>query len=361
MKQRIIACSLALLMLAAGVAAPMLAAQAYDITVIGAGHMGDEIIWRLASDYILRIDGEGSIDDLYCADRYPWFMPNYEKVEGIELSDGIVHIGKYAFESYPSLRRVVLPASITSIGEWAFHDCPLTDVWFAGTEEQWSKIEIGRKNDALLNARIHCESKTRIGTFQRYSSGYKWPGGPVWSLTGTTLTISGEGAVRLPDSAFIRYFPRITGNRYEFFDSEVETLILDAGVTWIESGVFSDFASLKEVRYTGSKEQWEAMKRGGGNDPLLMAKIIFNYQNIEPQSGRLGDGTWKYDPESRRLSTSGISGPVWFALYDADGRMLGWDMTNRSGWAQLDGDFVSVRLFIVGKGYVPQCKAALIH
>jgi hypothetical protein len=45
---------------------------------------------------------------------------------------------------------------VTNIGQWAFYDCPsLTDIYYAGSEEEWKNISIEERNDPLHKATIH--------------------------------------------------------------------------------------------------------------------------------------------------------------------------------------------------------------
>ena len=54
----------------------------------------------------------------------------------------------------------MLPKSIDEIDWYAFENCDsLTDIYYAGSEYEWSNIEIDSfRNDALLNATIHYNS-----------------------------------------------------------------------------------------------------------------------------------------------------------------------------------------------------------
>lgn len=80
---------------------------------------------------------------------------------GLDLKDfsvpnGVNTIGEMAFFDCQSLESITLPADLTQIDEYAFYGCDkLTDVYFAGTEEQWNAITIGGDNDALASATIH--------------------------------------------------------------------------------------------------------------------------------------------------------------------------------------------------------------
>ena len=75
-------------------------------------------------------------------------------LEDVYLSDGLMVIGPYDFSNCTGLKSIRIPASVTEIGESAFSGCPgLKEVIYAGTEEEWEKIRIGRWNELLLSAR----------------------------------------------------------------------------------------------------------------------------------------------------------------------------------------------------------------
>lgn len=95
------------------------------------------------------------------------FVSCYD-LEELVISDGVTVIGAYALSWCTSLKKITLPSSITDIGCCAFYACDnLKDVYYMGTETQWSAIDIDsipfsiyyindeNGNQRLLDATIH--------------------------------------------------------------------------------------------------------------------------------------------------------------------------------------------------------------
>ena len=80
---------------------------------------------------------------------------NCGKLVRVEIPQDAESIGGSAFAS-SGVSVVIIPDSVTTIGIAAFSACPLTDIYFTGTEAQWNNIQkIGDTASAVSKATIH--------------------------------------------------------------------------------------------------------------------------------------------------------------------------------------------------------------
>ena len=90
----------------------------------------------------------------------PWSntMTSYD-LNRVVIFDRVTSIGNQAFIGKTKLTSIAIPSSVTVIGSKAFYNCKsLTDVYYAGSEEQWDQINIGTGNSLLFEATIHFNS-----------------------------------------------------------------------------------------------------------------------------------------------------------------------------------------------------------
>lgn len=83
-----------------------------------------------------------------------------EQLESVTLPNALPSIEYGTFIDCKSLKTITIPRSVTSIAKNAFGNDigeapPLTDVYYGGSEYDWSRIAIDSGNDALTNATIH--------------------------------------------------------------------------------------------------------------------------------------------------------------------------------------------------------------
>ena len=78
-----------------------------------------------------------------------------EGLTSVKIPNGIKVISYGTFNYCPSMKSVTIPASVETIEHIAFDGCTnITDIYYGGSEENWSNIDIAEGNDPLLNAAI---------------------------------------------------------------------------------------------------------------------------------------------------------------------------------------------------------------
>ena len=100
--------------------------------------------------YLVRVTLPVNIDRI--SDR---MFKSCLMLAGVEIPQGAESIGESAFAS-SGVTTVIIPDSVTMIGIAAFSACPLSDIYFTGSQEQWNRVsKIGDTAAAVSKATIH--------------------------------------------------------------------------------------------------------------------------------------------------------------------------------------------------------------
>lgn len=99
----------------------------FDREIIASGTCGDTMSWILDGTGMLSILGTGKMYD-YDGTTAPWRDYAYRyKVKTLNITSGVESIGKSAFSSMDITGDLVIPDSVTSIGDSAFYYCQKFD------------------------------------------------------------------------------------------------------------------------------------------------------------------------------------------------------------------------------------------
>ncbi|SFP37241.1 protein of unknown function [Butyrivibrio proteoclasticus] len=220
---------------------------------------GTDISWTL-EDGKLTIQGTGEMPDWENAAWHPWKDDN-DNVTSIEVSDGITRLGNRAFYQMHNVQTVTLAPSVTSIGEEAFAEDPISN----GID--LSNVSyIGKSAFAVCNAKTMTIKK---GTVDEYA------------------------------------FDRM---------GSMTRVTLGADVTAIADYAFKDCNGLSSVVYEGEGTTWEEIRShisiGEGNECLTNAYIAGS-------SGAACGTSCSWALEGETLHISGTGRMYDFQLYNA--------------------------------------------
>ncbi len=164
----------------------------------------------------------------------------------VTIHDGFTEIGDNAFARCTSLSSITIPKSVTCIEQCAFIYCTsLTDVYYAGTEDDWSRITIETDNTCLTSAHIHY---SYTGPETTVASGV-WGDNLTWALDNTgTLTVKGTGAVTggYEEMGMVIYYVYTTAPWNDYKD-QIVTVNICEGVTGMEGSAFCRCNNLKSI------------------------------------------------------------------------------------------------------------------
>ena len=79
-----------------------------------------------------------------------------QEITEAAIPEGTEVVGAKAFSGCANLRVLRLPRSLTNIDMKAFEQCPLEEIWYAGSRRDWARVEISPQGSAPLTAaRMH--------------------------------------------------------------------------------------------------------------------------------------------------------------------------------------------------------------
>ena len=90
------------------------------------GNLADNLTWTLMEDGVLTISGTGEMAD-YIDDDLSWKAFSHA-ITSVVIESGVTTIGDYAFNDCPLINEVTIPATVGSIGDYAFYGNQVLDL-----------------------------------------------------------------------------------------------------------------------------------------------------------------------------------------------------------------------------------------
>ncbi len=189
-------------------------------------------------------------------------------VTSIVLPDTVTKIGNYAFYSCYSLKTIDIgkESNLTYIGKYAFYYCStLTEIYFPeGLTEigSWAFFYCISLTDVVIP-----DSVTSFGTYAFYS------------CSGLTTAVVGNNVPNLGIMSF--------GNCYK-----LSSIVIGKGITYISIHAFYCSYAMSSVYYSGTVDEWSAISIGSGNSYMTSATRYY-YSETQPDSTD-GYNYWHY-------------------------------------------------------------------
>ena len=233
------------------------------------GTCGENLTWTLSEDLILTISGEGEMEHFNWGSQ-PWADYSSEIVE-IIIEAGVESIGSNAFCTFGSLTAIELPETLKTIGEYAFGGCTL----LPEIDLPDSLTDIG------IDAFCSCSSLTDIvipdsTTTIAYGAFASCTALQSVTLPKTLTNLESglfSGCSALTSIVIPEHVSIIKDSAFEGCTA-LASITIPVSVTEIGSSAFINCENLTTVNYGGYMSQWNAIRLGDKNAPLLNANIL---------------------------------------------------------------------------------------
>ena len=325
--------------------------------IVESGTCGTDLTWTLDSEKVLTISGSGVMYD-YEQKGAPWYSSRADRVNTINIEDGVTSIGSWAFYGLrpqevnisdtvkrighntfyecQSLQTITLPDSIETIGVNAFYNCALKDfslppnLTYVG-----SRAFYGDSADELIipgtlqtigdRAFEGCRVKRVV-----IEEGVRRIGDCVFSnctslqqitIPDTVTYIGSSSFENCTSLGRIEIPGAITEIRGYAFNNctSLTSIVIPGTVTWIQDNAFYGCQSLEFIVFRGEEEQWNAVTVYDGNSVIDEASVICSagaLVSIQLTSGTAGDDlAWVLYADGRFVLSGEGSCPDYY--YDA--------------------------------------------
>ena len=272
----------------------LLALQPFAALADNSGSCGEHAAWALDDAGTLTISGMGKMENFdqrvlsngEVSSTAPW-MEARQSIRKIVVSEGITSVGDRAFVGLRSLESVSLADSVRTIGTSAFSASSLRTLVLPA--------EMDTIGDNAFSGCFSLDAITmpeRLGMLGKYAFGHA----------------EGLKSIVIPDGVQ-------TLSLYLFStDWRLKSVVIPASVKTIESEAFYACRSLSDVWFTGTEEQWASVKIGAPSDPNDSL-----YTALQDATMHFGDPMSRFTDVPRDWAQPFITGAVAEGIMNGTG------------------------------------------
>ena len=229
----------------------------------------------------------------------------------ITLGNSVTTIGDWAFSWCSNLTSITIPNSLTTISDSAFYGCSKLSAVYMTDIGAWCSIHFANfrsnplyyaknlyLNGELVSDMVIPDSVTSIGDYAfshcfnltsiTISDSITSIGDYAFSdCSGLTSIVIPDSVTTIGDSAFSHCFnltsivipDSVTSIGNSAFDNcdGLTSIVIPDSVTSIGDWAFAYCHNLKNVYYTGTAEQWANIQIAVNNASLVSATVYYNY------------------------------------------------------------------------------------
>lgn len=207
------------------------------------GACGDDLVWSLNNEGVLKISGNGPMTDYFYVGDVPWYDYRADILK-VEMEEGITGISSDAFAGCENLTRVIVAETVTSMGDRVFYGCTSLEriIIPPGVKSIGERFFEG--NTSLVSVTLQAGLQS-IGTGAFYgcvSLGNLYIPNTVTQIGNHAFSdCTALASITLPDYAESIGYGAFSGC------SKLKKVTFPLGVTNIESQMFWGCTNLEEV------------------------------------------------------------------------------------------------------------------